>query len=719
MPRAPTYQPNQIAPAETTGARLRAADNDGGVFGALGQGLQTAGKTLGQYAEVQDKINAEYDDTASRRMATEAQTQWSALTSEFTSLQGGNALTARTQTETKIGEIHDKMLGQATTPRMRRMLEERLGSLRGANLETIGKHTMRELRVERTAAFKGQEVMFATEAANSADPAMRDKFITSGKAVIEDRLNFEGITDPAARRYELSRFASGVHKDVVDGILASPDPDIDMVTAYAEAHFDEMLPSDREDIQRALQQPLQNRQADSDFMRATTSAPAPSAPGEPVPVVAPPTPWAGVAVNVANKFGLSPTEVAAVISYETAGTFSPKITSTAKTGPRAGQTFTGLIQFGEEERRRYKISANSSPEEWTTAITGFLTDRGFKRGMSGLDLYSTINAGQPGRHGASDDNGKNTVRSHYDRLMREHTTNAQKWLGGAAGPHSSEQPREWDKNSAYDQIDTMAKAEGWSFERVERTKRRADQVIARDEDLLKRQRDTADEDALKTVIQLGDGFKSLNQLPRAVRDRLSPDAALRYSNLAEKNTKPKAIEANGPAAMTMNIMRFGEPDKFKTMNMADLVGKVSAAELDTLVTQQASMRAEAAKPDTWNPRSGIVTALNYGSTIGQLKLDDQDKAAALQIMETEAQQLYRSKGNKPLTEDEYQGLFRSATRKIKTTGLFGSSEVSRYDLTYSNVPDSARKRIADTFKKETGREASEDDIVRLFRLQAR
>lgn len=136
-------------------------------------------------------------------------------------------------------------------------------------------------------------------------------------------------------------------------------------------------------------------------------------------------PWAGVAVNVARQFGLDPVQVGAVMSYETAGTFSPTIM-----GGKNGN-YMGLIQFGPEERQRYGINQNSTPEQWTQAITGFLTDRGFKPGMGIEDLYSTINAGSPGRYNASDGNG--TVRGHVGKILSQHVPKAQQWLSGGQG----------------------------------------------------------------------------------------------------------------------------------------------------------------------------------------------------------------------------------------------------------------------------------------------
>lgn len=144
-------------------------------------------------------------------------------------------------------------------------------------------------------------------------------------------------------------------------------------------------------------------------------------------VAAPANSWQGVATTVADELDLDPVEVAAVMSYETAGTFSPTI----KGGK--GGNYMGLIQFGKAERKKYGITESSTPEQWSGAILNFMRDRGFKKGMSLLDFYSTINAGSPGRYNASDGPG-NTVRGHVNKLLSEHKGKASKWLAAAVEP---------------------------------------------------------------------------------------------------------------------------------------------------------------------------------------------------------------------------------------------------------------------------------------------
>lgn len=133
----------------------------------------------------------------------------------------------------------------------------------------------------------------------------------------------------------------------------------------------------------------------------------------------------------AQRIGADPLDLATVISYETGGTFNPGIRG------GAGNRHIGLIQFGAPEQQRYGASQGQSFEEQLPAVEGYLTDRGFKPGMGILDLYSTINAGRPGRYNASDaGNGgaPGTVADKVNQQMGGHRTKAAAFLGGDFTP---------------------------------------------------------------------------------------------------------------------------------------------------------------------------------------------------------------------------------------------------------------------------------------------
>lgn len=135
-------------------------------------------------------------------------------------------------------------------------------------------------------------------------------------------------------------------------------------------------------------------------------------------------------VETANSIGANPTDLATAISYETGGTFDP-----LKSGPHTQWgTHRGLIQFGEPQARQYGVDWNDplhSQLGENGAVAKYFKASGFKPGMSGMDLYSTINAGAPGRYGASDANNGGApgdVRDKWENQMSAHRAKAERLL---------------------------------------------------------------------------------------------------------------------------------------------------------------------------------------------------------------------------------------------------------------------------------------------------
>lgn len=166
---------------------------------------------------------------------------------------------------------------------------------------------------------------------------------------------------------------------------------------------------------------------------ATLGAPVVLKPGE--MAVDPATLRAGI-IETANAIGADPLDLATAISYETAGTFDP-----TKPGPTTqwGQ-HRGLIQFGEPQAIQYGVDWNDplgSQLGADGAIADYFRQNGYQPGMSGLDLYSTINAGAPGRYSASDaQNGgaPGSVADKWNNQMDGHRAKARALLGYSEAP---------------------------------------------------------------------------------------------------------------------------------------------------------------------------------------------------------------------------------------------------------------------------------------------
>jgi hypothetical protein len=133
--------------------------------------------------------------------------------------------------------------------------------------------------------------------------------------------------------------------------------------------------------------------------------------------------------DASRQLGISPIDLATVISYETGGTLNP-----TQRGPTTqwGQ-HRGLIQWGEPQARKYLGGDFSIPRQGE-GIVAYMKDAGVKPGMGLLDVYSAVNAGRVGRYSASDANNggaPGTVADKVNNQMAGHRKKAESLMGGA------------------------------------------------------------------------------------------------------------------------------------------------------------------------------------------------------------------------------------------------------------------------------------------------
>lgn len=139
----------------------------------------------------------------------------------------------------------------------------------------------------------------------------------------------------------------------------------------------------------------------------------------------------GAIKSAATELGISPVDLATVISYETGGTFNPW-----QKGPTTqwGQ-HRGLIQWGEPQQKKYGVYEGMPVGEQLKAVVQYMRDAGVKPGMKLLDVYSAVNAGAVGRYNASDAaNGgaPGTVADKVSNQMAGHRRKAELLIGGGS-----------------------------------------------------------------------------------------------------------------------------------------------------------------------------------------------------------------------------------------------------------------------------------------------
>lgn len=549
---------------------------------------------------------------------------------------------------------------------MRRMLEERLTGLFDATNAQIARHAIQQQRIERTGVFKSQESSFAELAVSAADPALGDEFMADGLAVIQERLEFEGIDpglNPERYHMEALGFTSAVHGRRVDTFFAETDPPVNKILAYVEAYGDEMTADLRASTMARLQSPLQGRQSRGDADGVLTEYAS------------------GVEASQVSQPGPGPADQAAG-----AGNLD-RITAQTESGNRDYRADGRPVTSPVGARFAMQVMPATArdpgfglrPADPNNADDMNRLGREYRAVMEqryGGDLskmWAAYNAG-PGAVDEAMRKHGNDWFAHMPRETRDYVAKNLQALGDdapAGGAPFANAPREWDRARVEAIINDRAEREGWSPERTERARREVDTRIARDERLLQDQRAAADEAAATIVARQGENFR-VSQIPRAVWVDLSPRQQAEFQEIERKAREPKPIAAGGARAIELTLMRTYEPDKFMALNLGKEVGSMTASEISSIAESQAKMRVGIQEREgAFSPRSGIVTAITFGkSRDPELDLSKEDEAAIIRIMEIEASEMFRRNGSKPLSENDYAALFRSATRSVRTQTSF-------------------------------------------------
>lgn len=643
MPRIPTYQPNQVRPVEAVETRFRAANDGGGAFGALGEGLQKLGIAADKYATVEDGIQDHFDDTYSRQLALEYQAAQSPVLTQYGTTQGKGAIDLAAQTQEQLTKLRDDTLAKASNPRMKRYLQERLAEPFTKAMSTVTGHSLQQQVVMAENTALSERGVAIDEAAGSfADPKLFDAAKNRALAANAELGRLKGWSSEQAKAENLS-LTTKIHQGAVDVMLSQTDPDLDMVAAYAAAHKDEMTSSAYAGVLKDLQAPMQERAAENDFRSAIAGMPSPAAASPGAKVVAA---KGGVPSDIVDYFvsqGFSP-----AVAKGIAGGIMSESSGDHKAVNKTSGAF-GLGQWlGPRKAELFKRYGSNPTRQQQLEFLAWELKGGDGGGASVRSQKSASGAAEAYIRKFMRP-GSNEVEDGVQRAIAH--------AGGGTVSSDPEAPRTWDKDATYNAIDRKAKAEGWSFERTERAKRRADKVISTDESLLKRQEDAADKSAAEIILAKGANFKSINMIPADIRSKMSIGARASAEAAIERNNQPVQAKPNGPTAKLINQVRQLQPEVFATTDLSKFVGLVSDAEMDTYLTDQARMKRD--NGDTVKRRSEINAAVDTMSKFGQVKLDEADRATIGSLMENMA--VAAQAAGKPV---DHAAFYRSALATV-------------------------------------------------------
>jgi soluble lytic murein transglycosylase len=721
MPRV-AIADNVVSLANPTQAKFQAADNNGGVGGAIAAGLTELGKAGVQHAEQQFKNEAIYDEAAAKDAYNTADTRRREALytgdTAFFRLKGAAAIDAQKPTTEMLGKIRDEAAAMLKTPRQKRMFQEAFDASNGPELQRIASYGDRELTSYGTLQAQSRQAGAADNAVLNADsPQLFSAQLMTGKNEIaaEGKLNGWAPELVTEKQHE---YESSIQRKVIRSKIDSDD-----VTGAVEWRSKlapgTLTADDDTAVDAMLRDPLEARTAASDLAAAKAGgAPEPGTDlATPVPRLTTVKPSGALSAPIVAGLrarGLTDAQargVAAGIAAESAN--DPR----AKNNEGGGQGALGIGQWRGSRQRA--LIAKYGPNPTVDNQLDF--------------LVSELRGGDPGGSKVLSAADEATVLHHYVRaFMRPSEAGAQgdmrrglsalgKKMEGTGDPSAPiETADQLDQVASY--FDKEVAAGRMSPERRDRAMDRARKEMSTQLQERSLRESEADRAALDVIDRLpGNRLTDMNQLPAEVRARLSPAQRLQYEAEVERNNKPASTPADGPVAINLNDLAVLNRDQFLRTDLRKYQSQMTPDEYARLHTLQTKMIAEPAKATTQDQVWGTISrrGADAGIDMGGKRQNESDakfqerRAGGWAVVKMMQKQLdWVTEGKRAPTEQELNVAFDQAV-------MNGANGVPRYldpKLTPGGsvgVPTKEAGIIRDQLRK-AGQPTDEATIARIY-----
>ncbi|MEN2787853.1 hypothetical protein ACFOKI_15855 [Sphingomonas qilianensis] len=636
MARVPIIATTSVAAAPLTRERVRAADNEGGALGGFSKGAAGAAQALSAHSDVQEQLDVQLDNAATKRQDNIAATRLRELlrTGEdaYFSKQGFVAANARKPTEKAISDIRQELLSGLTTRRQRDMFSQSFDDRASSELVRIAEHANREIGVEEGRQSVARMSNAASDAVIHADePELFARFVATGLGEIEAKAAEHG---PDATRAAKKAYVSNIWTQVIDQKMTA-DPEA-AARSYRD-NYDNIEPSDRLKIEKALYHPLMERQgeADGDEIQATLEGGAPR--------IETAAPTKGAVKPVAN-----------------------------------GRAVVASVYPGARITSNYRSPddplSKANPTSWHTQSHGAVDVAPIK-GMS-FEQY----VGGLKRAGYTIIEAKNEVgsgRSAHATGDHWHVVVGQPGSGQPAPAAPVGHPRRDDLGGLYQAIDARS---DWSFERKKFARQAIEDRVSRNDRVIARSEEYAKDEAYRHIDALGDDYTSVSQIPAAVRRNLSAEALHSLTNQARQNAAPKPVEANGEVVTNLHQLIELDPDAFRKKDLRLYKQSMTRAEYDQVSTLQARMIAKPNAPEAvahsriWGMinRYAVDVNLDMKQTSKEGKPERKEAMRLFSVMQNYITAL--TGGERQPTDDELKKAFDNAVMPV----VRGGAAIARF-----------------------------------------
>jgi murein DD-endopeptidase MepM/ murein hydrolase activator NlpD len=696
MPVVPILNENQVRERGSPDARFRPADFGEGAE-MVGRSVERLGKIGAQVAEEQDKINQQLDTAGAKNLDLEWSNAARTIKTNFLATQGLNAGTERPNADKALDELSKTVLAKATTPRMKEILRQSIEQRRTITLSDFDTHLTSQMAKATEDAARARQVTSAENAVAAASDQERRTEIETGKGEIRALAKQQGW-DAARTSAEEFRYESSIHASVALNMIDADD--VSGAQSYLEKNKDRIGAADEAKIVAALKEPLQAREARglADEVMGVATA------------------QEGNSINYADPLrgaGRTPVPGGQFGAGRDYGSHKG-VDMPAPAGSPVFSTAPGTARVSRSEKGGLTVTIDHG-----SGIVSRYMHLGSTSVQDGDRVTPDTMIGKVGMTGRS-----TGPHLHWEVLQDGKATDPKALVGRVA-----QSPQTHDLNTLLARADRVAAERGLSPEATERMKREIERRVQRDETLLARRERDAERAALDKIDEIesrGGKFTSPSQLG-SLWEALPPDTRLRLRDQAAANAKPSAPVANGTAALTLNLMAAYNPDQFAATDLRLFKDQLTPAEFESLAVQQAKERKkvpEAADHSRiWGQinRAAPDLGLDLGESKGKAR-DPEARADAMRIFETMRGTLNAVTGGKRQpTDDEIKAAFDSAVLNVKVTkpGWFGDKTVEmprfKADGAYRvAVPNTARDRIIDSYRRQTGRAPDESTIAQTY-----
>lgn len=662
MPRAPVYNPTTqgVAPIE---ARFRAPSGPtGGEM--VARALDGAGQALQRHAEVKNALAIEQDKTDAGNNAVAFQDAAGQILAKAKASRGIDAGAAYKAAEGELLSAREQMLGQARSPRARELLKMRTDAFLASYRAELAEHEISQTRAAAEESYISQAAKAREEAARqwlSADAVNAQ--IELGRGAIRDKERLLGRDEASITQAE-QEYESSVHRGIVEERNAQGD--IDGALDYGKAHLTRMTLGDKTAVSATLRGAIETRQAAGDAQWAISQ-------GGPVPASTSGAKYSAPVRNgrVTSGYGVDRGKGRSHNGTDFAAPEGSPVT------PIAGGVVVGV---GSDAK-----SGNYVMIDHGNGLTTSYAHLGGHSVKQGDRVTATTTLGPVGMTGR-------TTGPHVHVVARQNgkPVDPLQFIGQNAP--SSKAAGEWDKRSAYAAVD----ASDWTFERKQRAKQWIDSEFSRKDSIDAREEREADDEAKKVVLGLGDNFKSLDQIPKAVRDRMSIDATASFSDMAKANSAPKPVAANGAEFLRLQRLAIEAPEQFAGLDLTRSASQLTPGELARLDADQAKIQRGGNEVSI---RSAIAGHINTFATPDMHLTGDKNKADFIETFGLMQASILQATGGKRMpTDKELEDAFSLATRMVVTKRpglLWGTNDKSipAHDLTVSDIPQATLGQI--------------------------